>query len=128
MIVNVAFSLALFPSMAEAGIALATTIAGWTNAVLLFALLVRKGYWPMDAAVFRQMGLMLASALAMAAVLYGLMSPVADLLRPQAGVGSQMAGLALLVLCGAALYFVLVQVTGGADLRALARQISRRPN
>jgi len=128
MIINVVVSLALFPSMAEAGIALATTLAGWANALLLFAMLVRNGYWPMDPVVFRQIGLMLAAALAMAVALYGLTIPLAEMIQPASGLGSQLAGLGLMVAGGAALYFALVQMTGAADLRALARQISRRPN
>ena len=125
MAVNVAFSLLLFPVMAEAGIALATTIAGWTNAALLFGLLIRKGYWPIEPAVFRQVGLMLVSALAMALALYALMA-FADAARASAGFGAQLTGLAVLVLSGAMVYFSLAHISGAANLRDVARQFTRR--
>jgi putative peptidoglycan lipid II flippase len=127
MVINVVFSLALFPVMAEAGIALATTIAGWTNALLLFALLARKGFWPMQPAVFRRIALMLASALAMAAALYGLNGTIDGMVQPASALTAQLTGLGILVACGAALYFALSQLTGAADLREIARQITRRP-
>src|SRR5690606_37850010 len=40
--VNVTLALTLFPILAETGIATAESAAGWTNAALLFATLVRR--------------------------------------------------------------------------------------
>jgi putative peptidoglycan lipid II flippase len=127
MIINVAFSLALFPSMAEAGIALATTIAGWANALILFWLLLHNGFWPLRPEVFRQAGWMLASALIMAGVLAALLVPLGPMVQPTSAIGVQLAGLAVLIATGAALYFAGVQLTGAADLRDISRQIVRRP-
>ena len=127
MVVNVAFSLALFPSMGEAGIALATTIAGWTNALLLFWLLYRAGYWPVDREVLRSSGLMLGAALAMAVALTGLMA-VTDAGQQSAGFIAQAASLAMFVVVGAGVYFLLAQMSGAADLRQVIQQIRKPPD
>jgi putative peptidoglycan lipid II flippase len=127
MLVNVTLSLILFPTMAEAGIALATTIAGWVNALALFGLLLHKGFWPVERTVFRQIGLMFAAAAAMAVALYALLGPIASMTQPASGLAAQLAALLLLVGGGGIFYFALTQLTGAADLRALARQVARRP-
>lgn len=126
MVVNVAVSLTLFPSMGEAGIALATTIAGWTNALLLFWLLNRAGYWPVDRALMQSTALMLGAALCMALALTGLMA-LTDAMQETAGLAVQATGLAMLVVVGAAVYFTLVHLCGAADLKEVIQQIRRQP-
>jgi putative peptidoglycan lipid II flippase len=119
MALNVLFSLALFPGMGEAGIALATTISGWANAVLLFALLMRRGEWPMDAATIRRGGLTVLASLLMALALALAAGALDAATAPAAGVASQAAGLLVLVAGGALVYFAAAQLTGAADLRAI---------
>ena len=48
--VNVAVSLALFPFLAHVGIAIATSLAGWVNTVLLAVTLHRRGQFTVDSA------------------------------------------------------------------------------
>jgi putative peptidoglycan lipid II flippase len=126
MALNIALSLALFPEMAEAGIALATTVAGWVNALLLFGVLMRRGEWPMEAGTLRRSGLTLAVSLAMAAALAFGVGALDGALAPAAGVATQAAALLALVSGGALVYFALVQVTGAADLKGVARLMRRR--
>jgi hypothetical protein len=47
--------------------------------------------------------------------------------QPASGLAAQLAALLLLVGGGGIFYFALTQLTGAADLRALARQVARRP-
>src|SRR5690606_9217877 len=47
--VNITLALTLFPSMGAPGIAVASAVAGWINALLLFAVLVKRGHWGRDA-------------------------------------------------------------------------------
>jgi putative peptidoglycan lipid II flippase len=124
---NVAFSLLLFPTMAEPGIALATTISGWANALLLLLMLIRRGDWPMDAPTIRRGALILAVSLAMAMALVlgaDLLNPA---MAPDSGIALQASALLLLITGGALVYFALAHVTGAMDLKGLFRLLRRRP-
>src|SRR5690606_26855632 len=43
--VNITLAITLFPRIGPNGIAIAEIVAGWVNAVLLFATLVMRGHW-----------------------------------------------------------------------------------
>ncbi|MEC6999400.1 hypothetical protein VXQ18_03760 [Brucella abortus] len=45
---NVSLAITLFPHFGPTGIATAEIVAGWVNAVLLFATLVKRGHWGQD--------------------------------------------------------------------------------
>ncbi|MCB1508716.1 MAG: murein biosynthesis integral membrane protein MurJ [Hyphomicrobiaceae bacterium] len=124
--VNIAASLALFHVIGHVGIALATTLAGWVNALALFALLHRRGHFPLDPATLKRIALMALSALAMGAALYGLAGLLSPFFARQAGLGAQAGALTLLVLSGVIVFFGLCQVTGAANLKDIARQFRRR--
>jgi putative peptidoglycan lipid II flippase len=126
MATNIALSLALFPGMGEAGIALATTVAGWTNAVLLFAVLLRRGEWPLDGITLRRGGLTLAVSLGMALALGLAATALADQMAPSAGIATQAAALVVLITGGALVYFAAAQVTGAVDMRALLLAVRRK--
>jgi putative peptidoglycan lipid II flippase len=126
MLANIALSLALFPSLAEVGIAWATTLAGWLNAALLFAILMRRGQWPLDPATLRRAGLTLIVSLLLGLGLAAGALGLADSFAPSAGILSQAGALLLLVVVGAALYFTLAHLSGAADLRALMGTVRRR--
>jgi putative peptidoglycan lipid II flippase len=126
MIANIALSLALFPAMAEAGIALATTLAGWLNAALLFAILMRRGHWPLDGPTLRRTGICLLLSAALWVALTAGAGALADSFAPSAGILFQAGALLLLVSAGAAFYFAAAEVTGAAELRILLRTIRRR--
>ncbi len=127
MVANIVLSLALFPRLGEVGIAWATTLSGWLNAGLLFAILMRRGHWPFDRASIRHAGLTLVASvilgLGLAAAAWGLGASFA----PSAGILRQAGALFLLVFAGAALYFALAHMVGAADLRALIGVVRRRP-
>jgi putative peptidoglycan lipid II flippase len=123
---NVALSLTLFPVMGEPGIALATTLAGWVNAALLFGLLVRRGHWPVETASLKRGGLIGLASLIMAAALFGGLSLVEPALRPDSAFLAQIGALGLLVAGGAALYFALAHILGAADVKALFATMARR--
>ena len=70
LVVNVALSLALFPFFGHVGIAVATTISGWVNALLLLGTLYRRGFFATDAALRRRGPKILLSASSWAARLW----------------------------------------------------------
>jgi putative peptidoglycan lipid II flippase len=126
MSLNIAFSLVLFPTMAEAGIALSTTIAGWANALLLLFMLMKRGDWPLEAGTVGRSALTLALSLAMAAGLALGAGALEGAMAPAAGIGAQASALLLLVAGGACIYFGAAQLTGAANLRGIVRNVRRR--
>ena len=123
---NIVMSLVLFWLIAERGIALATTIAGWVNAGLLFAGLHRKGLWEVDRQLLKRAGLVLLCSLLMGVLLVVLMHAFAGWLRPGSSVLSQIAAIAVLVTSGMLFYFGLTLVTGAADRQLFLSVVKRR--
>ena len=80
MAVNLCLTLILMQFLAHVGIALATTMAGWLNALLLLALLIRRGYFGFDGRARRNLPRVGAAALGMGAVLAVLRLALAPML------------------------------------------------
>ena len=125
MVVNVALSLLLFPSLQHTGIAAATSVAAWGNALMLGLVLYRRGHLRPSRSDAVRHGLILAISLGMAAILLVLHWPIADVFAP--GAPFAMQALALLGLCIAGLlaYFGAVHVTGVQPLGMLLRRLRR---
>lgn len=124
MVINIAVALWLFPSFGARGIAVASAVAGWINAAMLFASPLRTralgqryaivdahsaagsggGSYGGRALVWRRMGRDAASN-----------SPV----------WTQTATLAALCAGGAIVYFAVAFGTGGASLAMLRRNVRR---
>lgn len=121
---NIAVSLLLFPNYGHVGIAIATSIAGWLNAVLLAAALWWRGHFRPGAQVLRRIALILVASALMGAVLHFGKGHFATWLQaPELFVRG--GAVAILVFAGAALYFSLIVLTGAVD-RAQLRRIVRR--
>ncbi|MDY8109689.1 murein biosynthesis integral membrane protein MurJ [Fulvimarina sp. 2208YS6-2-32] len=125
-VANIVLSLALFQVMAEQGIALATTIAGWLNAGLLFWGLYRKGLWEIDRQLMKRCLLVLVCAGVMGVSLVAMMWELGDWLDPNDAVATQV--LAILILVGVAMlvYFALAFATGAADRKLVMGLVRRR--
>src|SRR5579863_6181175 len=107
MIVNVVLTvgLGLFVGLAQLGVALALSIAGWANALLLIILLRRRGQFALDTRARRALPRIALAALGMGALLlvlqWWLAGPLAgDFLH-------QLGALALIVGAGFAGFFAL---------------------
>ncbi|MEH6719270.1 MAG: murein biosynthesis integral membrane protein MurJ [Aurantimonas endophytica] len=124
--VNIVLSLALFPLLAEQGIAWATTIAGWLNAGLLFAGLYRKGLWEVDRQLVKRSTLTLLCSFVMGAALIGAMLELDGWLRPDSPLATQILAIGILVASAMAIYFALALATGAADRRLLFAVLKRR--
>jgi len=127
VIINIVLSLLLFPSLKHVGIALATSVAAWANAVLLGVWLGRRGHFTLPAEDWRRHALIIVASLVMAAVLYGLSFPLAPYLSPKAPLIAQLVALGAVCAFGAGLYFVLVHVTGAQRLDVLMSRLRRKP-
>jgi putative peptidoglycan lipid II flippase len=125
MVVNVALSVALFfwfkaqGWMPHLGIAVATSIAGWINALQLWWELRRRGEFAADARLIRTLPMIVLSSVVMGVVLwYGV-----DLLGPWLARSNvllvRVGALAALVTLGLASYAVLIFGTGVFSVGAL---------
>ncbi|RYE85372.1 MAG: lipid II flippase MurJ, partial [Hyphomicrobiales bacterium] len=123
---NIVLSLILFYYFAEKGIALATTLAGWMNALLLFEGLRRKGLWHLDRPLVKRGALVFVSAGLMGVALVGLEGLTRPWLVPSASVVSQIAGIGVLVGAAMAVYFALTLATGAVDRNLVLKVVKRR--
>lgn len=126
VLANIGISLWLFPSLQHVGIALATTISSWLNAVLLALFLARRGYFALPLASLRKHLLIIASSLLMAGVLYLLARRATALFAPGAPFLTQAAALFAICVFGCAVYFTLVHITGAQRLGMLASRLRRK--
>lgn len=110
MALNLALGVALFfGPMKFAGLALATTLAGWLNALLLAATLVRRGQFVADARLRERLPRILGACVAMALAVFAASrwgeAPARTLLEPAVPAMLVMPAFMLLVVAfGAAVY------------------------
>jgi putative peptidoglycan lipid II flippase len=127
MVINIGLSLALFPTFAHVGIAVATSVAAWANAALLAIWLGRRGHFHLPGADWRRHGLLFLAAAIMAGILWGLAIPLAPWLASSAPLLLQIVALGGLVAVGMVVYFGLVHVTGAQPMGQLLRRLRRSP-
>ncbi len=125
MAVNLALTVILMQFLAHVGIALATTCAGWLNALSLLALLIRRGHFRLDRRARRNLPRIGAAALGMGLVLALLRLALAGALAGP--VPLRAAALAGLVGAGLAAFAVLALALGIADWRDLLGRLRRQP-
>jgi putative peptidoglycan lipid II flippase len=121
--VNIAFNLALIPTIGTIGPPLATAISSSVNVGMLYLTLRKRGHFAPDAQLRRRIPRLLLASLMMGAVLY-VLAPVAN---PYLTCSLLIRAAALIVLCGGGslVYFVACFVTRAfvpADLRQLLRR------
>lgn len=130
MIANTALSIALvwppfgLKSMGFVGIAVATSVAAWLNAILLGVGLRRRGHWHTDKRLLaRTPRVVLASALMGGALIPMAMWLDAALRGPVAG---RIGAMALLVVTGMALYAALALLFRAESVGDLKQLLRRR--
>jgi putative peptidoglycan lipid II flippase len=123
--VNISGSLILFFSIGHVGIAIATTLAAWTNALLLGATLLRRQNLQPDANLRRRTMLIVLASAVMGAALWAASIPLDVLFEPNYGFIVQCMALAALVVGGAIVYLVTTQLTGAFSYKSLWRAVAR---
>lgn len=124
--INIVLSLLWFPAMAHVGIAAATSVAAWANAVLLAVWLARRGHFALSAAEWRRHGLIILISIGMAGLLWGLALPLAPLLDPGSPFLVQIAALGALIVVGLGAYFSAAHLTGAQPMGTLLGRLRRR--
>lgn len=125
MAVSVIGAIALFSTLSHVGIALATSLGAWTNVVLLWITLLRRGAYQTDPLVRRRLPRIVLSSVLMGVVVVAL----AVVLRPVfTDTSLALRALALMGLVGAgmAVFFTLCQLTGAIDLKRSIGQLRGR--
>jgi putative peptidoglycan lipid II flippase len=123
--INIAVSLLLFPILKHVGIAVATSVAAWANAVLLGIWLGRRGHFRLPAEDWRRHALIVASSVGMGLILWGLAIPLAPYLSPHAPLIAQLVALGALCGLGAGLYFAAVHLTRAQPMGLLLVRLRR---
>jgi putative peptidoglycan lipid II flippase len=111
--------------MPHLGIALATTLGGWMNALLLWRALARHGHFEADARLKRTLPMIVVSSLVMAVALWSASALLAPSLEAGSPLITRFLALGALVLMGAAVYFTAAQITGASRLGQLAAALRR---
>jgi len=117
--VNISLAITLFPYLSAKGIAIAEIIAGWTNAVLLFLVLVRRRHWKSDHTFRKRIPVFLVSAAVMAAALSFAISRLVWPLSAAAPLFMRISTIAALVSGASIIYFGMVFLIGGENLAAI---------
>lgn len=132
MAVNIAGSLVLFFGLRTAGlmphigIAAATSVAGWVNALLLWRELVRRGAFAPDERLARAIPMIALSSIAMGAGLWILGGQLAPWFDPEHALPVRAGALAAMIVVGGLVYLALAQATGAARLGSLGAALRRR--
>lgn len=126
MIINVALSILLFANYKHVGIAIATSAAGWANALLLGALLYKRGHFIVDKDLCIKLPLIIVSSIIMGAVLYFAAEFAAPYLTLDNGIWIRFSVLIALVTCGVLAYALSAELTGATTLKSLLKGL--RPN
>jgi putative peptidoglycan lipid II flippase len=125
VIVNIGLSLLLFPSLEHTGIAIATSVSAWGNAIMLFAFLARRDHYrPSRSEVVRH-ALILAISLGMALLLVGLHLPLQGIFVSGGPFLLQLAALAALCVVGLVAYFAAIHFSGVQPMGMLLKRLRR---
>src|SRR5262249_652902 len=125
VIVNISIALTLFPSIGAPGIATASAIAGWVNALLLLGVLIWRGHWGRDVALITRIPRLVIASAIMGAALWFAIQWLAPQLASSSPLHVRAAVLAGLTVAGAAIYFAIAFGIGGADLGMIRRNVKR---
>ncbi len=127
LIVNVVGSIGLFYVFQRAGlpphvgIALATSIAGWVNALMLYVNLRRSGAFAWDDRLRRNLPLMILASVLMGVALWIALPELGALTSKVEAFWIQISALAALVGLGLLVYGIVVVATGVMSPRQLMR-------
>jgi putative peptidoglycan lipid II flippase len=119
VVVNLALSITLFDRYGGAGIAIATSVAGWINAGVLWAVLARRRHWRVDGPIEHRLPRLAAASLVMGAVVWVLRQLLDHWLGAENAFLVKVGALAGLIGAGAAVYLTVGLLIGGIDLTSI---------
>src|SRR6266571_3355742 len=123
--VNFALTVGLMQFLAHVGVAVALSVAGWVQALVLLVLLERHGHFRLDRRARSNIPRIAAATLAMAAILVGLRLLLAPALAGPALL--RLGALAGLIVAGLFSFGALILGLGVTDWRELRGRMRRQP-
>ena len=123
--VNITGSVILFFIIGHVGIAIATSLAAWTNALLLGTALLRRHHLVPDANLRRRTTMTVLASAIMGAALWAASIPLDVLFAPAHGFLVQCMALGALVAGGGIVYLATTQLTGAFSYKSLWRAVAR---
>lgn len=125
VVINIAASFMLSRWYGHVGIAIATSLAAWANAILLAVALRRRGHFKLDDRMKARLPRILVSGVLMGVVLLLGLWLLHDNFSGGASFLTSVWGLTVLVLVGIASYFALAQVSGAMTLTEIRAATKR---
>ncbi len=120
MLVNVTGALLLLGPMQHIGMALALSIATWTNAILLYITLRKQDQDLLDDKLKRRLPRLILSAFVMGGVTY-LLAALTQTWFTDGALLLKISGLACIIGISSLVYFVLLHVTGAFRLKDMMK-------
>lgn len=121
---NIAISLALFPLYGHVAIALATSISGWINFLLLAGTLWRRDLFRPSPATLGRVGWIVLASAVMGGLIWALEQAFAPYIGNPA-VLVRLVSVLLIIAAAAVVYFAIVIATGAVDRTQLAGFLRR---
>ncbi len=112
--------------MPQLGIAIATTLGGWLNAILLWVTLAKRGEFVADARLVKALPMIVAASAVMAVVLFVMARWLAPVLAGHQSFVVKAGALGILVSAGLAVYGLTILLSGVMTPAQLKRFVRRR--
>lgn len=125
VVINITASLVLSRWYGHVGIAIATSIAAWANAVMLAMTLAARGHYKIDDRIKKKLPSIVLSALIMGGLLFFGAFYLKENFIGDATFLTSLWALLVLVIGGAASYFVAAHLTGAMTLSEVRAVIKR---
>lgn len=125
VVVNIVASFVLAHYFSHVGIAMATSLAAWVNAGLLYLKLRQLRYFSFDGRSLKRLPLIILSTLVMAATLLGLAWVLQNNFSENSHFFTSLWSLVILVACGIVSYFVVAQISGAFRISELKAAFKR---
>ncbi|QQN75090.1 murein biosynthesis integral membrane protein MurJ [Croceicoccus sp. YJ47] len=123
LIINIAINFYVVPRYGIVGLAAATAFTASLNAGMLYVLLHRRDWFRIDGRLIGKIARQIVAVSAMGAALWFIMPTMAD--RYDGNVVDRVWSLGVLVIAGAAVFFVAAWLVGAID-KSLLAQLTRR--
>jgi putative peptidoglycan lipid II flippase len=124
LVITVALNIALVPRLGVLALAIAGSVGAWCNVGLLYAILVRRGFFRLPARITGRIARIALAALAMGGILYALMGPLDPLF--DGSTLERAAGIAAVTGAGLASFGAIAFALGVLDRAAITRLMRRQ--
>jgi len=125
--VNIVGSLATYRHIGHLGIALATSLAAWTNTIILLVILLRRKQYETDNRLRSRLPRIILASVIMGAAIAGVLLWQPQLFTGGMPIALRASSFIALVVGGAVVYFVAGQLCGAFSVREIRGMLRRSP-